>query len=44
MEGFSTNKRFLKILGLTLIFTYIFALDLPSDMAESFDLTFVGVN
>lgn len=44
MEGFSTNKKFLKVLLFFLAATFVFALNLPEDLSVSLDLKFGGIS
>lgn len=44
MEGFSKNKRFLKVLLFFLIASVVFALNIPEDLSVSLDLKFTGIS
>ena len=43
MEGFSKNKKFLKMLLFFLVATFVFTLNIAGDFAESLDLKFNGI-
>lgn len=44
MEGFSKNKKFLKVLIFFIIGSLVFALNLAEDLSVSLDLKFQGIS